>query len=134
MADDGAGASITFGTSATTIAAIRIQEVGLTRAVLDQTHHGTTGGYKVFAPADFKDPGGLQVDFYYDPDTQPPEGPAETVTVTYPVPTGKNNGATAATSAFVETWDGPPLEIDSVMQSTMTLKRSGPISRTDATT
>lgn len=135
MADEGSGASITFGTSGTTINAISIQGSGIAREALETTHLQTTGGYKTYIPADYKDPGEISVTFRYDPDTQPPiAAAAETITITYPVPVGENNGATEASSGFVTSFDGPTLENDTVMDATMTIKRTGPITFTDAST
>ncbi len=134
MADEGSGASITFGTSGTTINAISIQATGLAREALETTHLGTTGGYKTYIPADFKDPGEISVTFRYDPDTQPPVTTAETITITYPVPAGKATGATEASSGFVSSWDAPTLENDSIMDATFTVKRTGVVSFVDSST
>lgn len=134
MADEGSGASITFGTSGTTINATSIQATGVSREALETTHLGTTGGTKTYIPADLKDPGEISVTFRYDPDTQPPIAAAETITITYPVPATKNNGATEASSGFVSSWDAPTLENDTVMDATFSIKRTGPITYVDATT
>lgn len=135
MADEGAGASITFGTSGTTINAISIQATGIAREALETTHLQTTGGFKTFIPADYVDGGEVQVTFRYDPDTQPPyNAAAETITITYPVPASKNNGATEAATGFVSSFDPPTLSNDTVMDASMTIKRSGPVTFTAATT
>ena len=135
MADEGSGATITFGTSGTALQCISIQGSGIAREALETTHLATTGGYKTYLPADYKDPGEISCTFRYNPDTQPPVAAvAETITITYPVPTGKNNGATEASSGFVTTFDGPSLENDTIMDATCTIKRTGAVTFVDATT
>ena len=130
MADEGSGASITFGTSGTTINATSIQASGVAREALETTHLGTTGGYKTFIPADLKDPGEIAVTFRYNPNVQPPISTAETITITYPVPAGDSSGATEASSGFVSSWDPPACENDAVMDATFTVKRTGVITYT----
>lgn len=137
MADEGAGASLTFATTTlNTFEVTNIQAQGISRESLETTHHGTTGGHKTYIPGDFRDPGTIAVTFWYDPNgPRPPIGSAaENVTVTYPPPSGVNNGATEVATGFVTDWDAPALEIDSVMEATMTIKRSGVISYTTSST
>ena len=133
MADEGAGASLTFATTTNNAFEVTsIQAQGISRESLETTHHGTTGGHKTFQPGDFRDPGTIAVTVLYDPNgPRPPvAAAAEVVTITYPVPSGDTSGATEASTAFVTDWDAPALEIDSIMEATMTLKRSGVITYT----
>ena len=134
MADDGAGATLTFATSTATFDITSVQGQGVSRESLPTFHHGTTGGYKTFMPADFKDPGTVTVSWLYDPNEQPTIGAAaETITITYPVPSGDVSGATEASSGFWSDWDAPEISIDQVMIATGTIKRSGVISYTTST-
>lgn len=128
MADEGAGAVLVFGTSATVLNKVQIQSQGYSREALETTHHATTGGYKTFIPGDFVDPGTVTVTWRYDPDVQPPITAAvETITITYPIPAGStaSGGATEAFSGFVQDWDAPNLEIDAIMDATLTIKKTG---------
>ena len=134
MALEGSGATITFGTSGGTYNCTSIQGSGIAREALETTHLGTTGGYKTYIPAAKQDPGEINITFRYDPNVQPPIAAAETITITYPVPTGMNVGATEASSGFVSSWEAPNLELDSIADATMTIKRTGVITFTDATT
>ena len=134
MADEGSGASITFGTAGTTLKATSIQASGVSREALETTHLLTTGGYKTFIPADNKDPGEISVTWNYDPDVQPTFGAAETITITYPVPVGDATGATEVSSGFWTGFEPPASENDSIMSASGTIKRTGVILYTDAST
>lgn len=132
MADEGHGGSITFGTSGTTINARSIQRTGLTREAIGTTHLGTSGG-KTFQPGDTYDPGEVAVSFLWDPDTPMPyTAVAETITLTYPVPSGLTNGATEAASGFIINHDGGNMETDTEMLASITIKLSGAITQADA--
>jgi hypothetical protein len=134
MADDGAGATLTFGTSGTTLNKVSVQSQGYAREALETTHLATTGGYKTYIPADFKEPGTVSLSWLYDPDVQPPiEAATETITITHPVPTGAVAGATEVFSGFVTDWDPPELANDTVMTATLTIKKTGIPTFTDAT-
>jgi len=130
--DEGQGASITFGTSGTTIQALTIQGAGVARADIPTFDLGTTSA-KTYQPGDLYDPGTINVSFAYDPDTQPPfSSTNETITITYPVPSGKTNGATAASSGYVQSFDEPTGQTDQRMEANMVIRRSGEITFTDA--
>lgn len=148
MADEGAGATLTFGTSGLSLDLVSIQASGVTRESIPTFHHGTsastvtgsgTGFYKTYQPGDFTDPGTIEISFLYNPNEKStvtgygwpiPIGSAETITITYPVPSGDNNGATEASQGFVTDFSGPELAIDSVMTASATIKRSGVITFT----
>ena len=100
--DDGLGATLTLGTSTWDTAAVitSITPDAITREALDTTHLGTTTA-KTFIPSDLRDNGGFSIEFIADAATStPPMAAAETVTITYPPPSGSTNGATIAGSAF----------------------------------
>jgi hypothetical protein len=132
MADEGTGATLTFGTTGVTLDITSIASGGITREALETTNLGTTNA-KTFIPGDLYDPGEITVQFQTNPDTQPPfTNASETVTITYPVPTGSNNGATEASSAFVTSVDVSTCEVDSIMMGSCTIKRTGAITFQDA--
>ena len=139
MADEGAGATLTFATTSggeNSFEITSIQAQGVSREALETTHHETAGGYKTYQPADFKDPGTIAVTYWHNPNgPRPPiTAAAQNITITYPVPVGEATGATEVSSAFVTDWDPPALEIDSVMEATMTIKRTGAITYTTSST
>jgi hypothetical protein len=132
MSDIGDGASITFGTTAFTGSFKTLQHTGVSRTPVDITHLGSTNA-KEFMPGDLYDPGEISGTLSYNPDAQPPiTNAAETITITFPVPTGSNNGATMACSGFVTQFDEPTLENDSEMIANITIKLTGQITWTDA--
>lgn len=132
MSDIGDGATITFGTSSFTGEFKTLQHTGVSRASVPTTHLATSPA-KTFMPGDLYDPGEISGVFAYDPDTQPPfSGVAETITLTFPVPTGKSTGATLAASGFITDFSEPSLETDTEMQANITIKLSGALTYTDA--
>ena len=131
MADSGFGVTVTF--SSTFLAEITsLSWTGISRAAIDTTHSGTSSGAATFIPSDIEDYGELQVELLFKPnDTPPIASAAETVTVTFPVPTGSTNGATWAASGFLTGFEvGVP--IDDRMTATATIKFSGVVTFTDA--
>lgn len=132
MADVGTGGSVAFGTSSFTAAWQSIEWDEVTRTVVDTTHLGTTGGM-TYMPGDLHETGGVTVEIQYDPDAQPPyTTAAETVTVTYPVPSGSTNGATVEGSGFVDSFTPGGMTVDELMTATMHIKFSGSLTFTDA--
>jgi len=110
-----------------------VQWSGITRPAIKTSHMGTAApaagkfGNDTFIPGDLSDPGELQVEGHFNPDTLPPiDGAAETCTVSIP---GSATPATWAGSAFMTNFEvGMPLE--DKMTFTATLKFSGNITRT----
>lgn len=101
--DDGLGATLTLGTSTWESNAVitSITPDAITREALDTSHLGTTTS-KTFIPTDLRDNGGFSCEFTADAANTvcPPMAAAETVTITYPPPSGATNGATISGSAF----------------------------------
>lgn len=128
--DIGTGASITFGTSSWTANLTAINGEPLTREAISTTHLGTTTAH-TFTPADLFDPGGVQMDFQFDPDDYPPiDQAAETITVTFPLSSGGSSAATWAATGFMTNFEyGVPLE--ELMTGSATVKFSGDITDTD---
>lgn len=126
MADEGAGATLTFGTSGVSLDLVSIQSAGWERTAIRTFHHGTTGGHKTYKPGDFAEPGTVNISWLYDPAVQPPTGAAETITIASPIPAGSTAADTEAFTGWVQSWDGPSMEIDSEMVATAVLKKSGP--------
>lgn len=132
MADEGSGATLTFGTSGTSLDLLTIQATGVARAAIETTKLSTTGG-KTFMPGDRYDPGQISCSFQYNPNVRPPySNAAETITITYPVPAGLTNGATEASSGFVTQFDAGNCEGDTVMVGSVTIKRTGAVMYTNA--
>jgi len=84
MATIGTGTTVTFQ-SGLYAEIIELEWSGLTRAVYDTSHFGTTGGMTV-APASTYDPGEISVRYAFDPEIDPTTAltaVAETVTLTF---------------------------------------------------
>jgi len=130
MATNGTGTTITFGTSSFTASHLSIGHQSISRESLETSHLGTTN-YRTFMPGDLTDPGEIPITFQYDPDEQPPiNQAAETVTIEYP--STETTGAQHAVSAFLTDFE-VTAELETVIEASATLKCSGTITFTDAT-
>jgi len=126
----GAGASLTFVTSGTTLGVTTINHSGIARESIETTELATTGG-KEFTPGDLYDPGEIAISWSYDPDVQPPyTAVAEVMRITYPLQTGQSSAAKVEASGFITSWDEPELAQDSYMTASLTIKLSGDLTYT----
>ena len=122
--DVGTGCTVVFGTSGFTADIMSLNGSDITREDIDVTHMGSTG-YKEFQPSDLVDGGTVEMEIGFDPDEQPPiSGAAETITITFPVPSGGASGATFVFVGYVNswTWTAP---MEEVMTATITIKVAG---------
>lgn len=101
--DVGTGSTIAFGTTAYE-ADIHLEDLsfeGFERAVIDITTMATTGS-REFMVGDLYTPPVLTITVQWNPDEPAPyDQAAETVTVTFPIPSGSMSGATMAGSAAI---------------------------------
>lgn len=132
MADAGTGVTITF--SSGFCAEIRnVDPPRMNRPALETTHSTTSGGKRTFIPSDLTDMGEASVDLLFNPSTDPPiDAVAETVTITYPIPSGGMTAATWAFSGFMTDYS-PSVPYDDIMTATATLKVSGDVTVTAGT-
>lgn len=122
MANDiGTGATITHGTTSYAVEIVSIALNDISRAVIDTSHLGTTGA-RTKRVGDLYDPGSITVQAHLDPNEEPPyTTAAETVTVTFPIPSGGASGATVAGSAAVTNMSATvPLEDKMMVTYTIT--------------
>lgn len=112
--DVGTGTTVTFGTSsfAAEITGLTLNDITIAKI---NTHHMGTTGAITKRSARLYDPGSITLDLHLDPDdpdtSAPFDGTEETVTITFPVPTGKSSGATLAATAAMGAFGGTvPLE------------------------
>jgi len=133
--DIGTGSSFVFGTVAVALTFTSIEASGVTRESIDVSDLSITGA-KTFIPAKLYDAGELTFEGLLDPDlgdalVTKVGAVAETLTVTFPVPSGLTNGATFASSGFMTSFEwGAPMEEE--MTFSMTLKLTAAITWTDA--
>lgn len=127
----GTGATIDFATTGFSAEITAINGQSITREVIDASHLGSTNVRDKIL-GDLADEGEVQFDFNFDPDEQPPiKQPAETITVTFRIPDGLSNGATAQGSGGITDWSwGVPLEDKMTGQGTITWL--GEVTWTDA--
>ena len=131
-ADVGTGVSIAFGTSGFTAEILDINGTAIEREVIDSSHHGTSV-WRTFIPGDLANPGESTFEFHFDPDEQPPvNAAAETITITFPLPTGGITAATFACSGFISSWEWN-VPFEDKMTGTATIKWSGLPTWTDST-
>lgn len=102
--DVGTGISLSFGTSSFSAEVLSASHNSISREAIDTTHHGSTSNREKI-PSDLVDPGTIDFEIHFDPDSQPPvDGAAETLTVTFPTPAGGTSGATLEGTGFVTEW------------------------------
>lgn len=93
------GTTITFNSSYFSAKITAVNLDGYSREALDTTHTTSTNGWETNFLSKIQKVGEAKVTILYDPDTSPPlTSAAETITITFPIPTGKTNGATFACS------------------------------------
>lgn len=130
-ADVGTGTTITFGTSGSQGALLSISGPSASRPSIETTDMSTTTAH-TFMPGDLVDHGEVTLTVEFDPDIEPAiTSGAETVTITWPIPSGLSNGATWQFSAFITGFE-PSASIDERMEMSITLKISGDITYADA--
>ncbi len=124
MADDGYGTTITFSTGFCA-QVTSVSWDGIERKEIDTTHMLSTSGYMTFIPSDLKNAGELSVDLLFVPATAPPiTGAAESITVTWPLPTGGSVPASWVCSGFLKSFKATSPNGDK-MTATATIKFSG---------
>ena len=130
--DTGNGGTITFGSSGWSGQFTAIRRSGETRPSIDTTNLATTTA-RTFIPADLVDRGSIECDIQYDPDEPPPiTSAAETITLTFPIPSGLSNGATiVGLLSFITDHDLDIPEGD-LMTGSITIKWGKDVTFTDA--
>jgi len=129
---EGNSSTITFGTSSWSANITSIDWSGISRESIETSHLGTTTD-KTYIAAALTDPGELSLTVNFDPDTPPPyQSAAETVTLTFPVPSGKSTGATYAATGFITSFSMGPIVNDGLVEANVTVKFSDAITQTDS--
>ena len=80
---------------------------GIAREALDTTNMSNANGAMTNIPSKIYNPGTLKISGFFNPDVKPPltTQAAETVTLTFPIPTGKSNAATWVASGYLTDFD-----------------------------
>lgn len=125
---------LVFGTTGSDAFLAEITSInwsGLTRDSIDQTHTASPSNYKEFDPSTLVDPGELEVELNFNPDTEPPIEQAKgTLTITFPKTGAQLSGATWAGSAFMTSIDVNGSDVAGKFTASTTWKFSGPITFT----
>jgi len=131
MSQLGFGVQITFA-SGFCAQITNVDHDGIERGDVDTSNHATTNNAMTFTPEALYDPGGITVDLWFNPSTSIPiTSVPETITITFPLPSGLTNKATWSFSGYMSKFKyGVPLK--GLMTATATLKASGPITQTAA--
>lgn len=96
------GITIAFGTSSFTANVHSMTPEGFTRPVIGSSYFAQSGAYALKIPGTLVDAQSIEFEIEFDPDDEPPiTAAAETLTITFPVPTGKSTGATLAGTGFI---------------------------------
>jgi len=123
-ADVGTGTTIVFGTSSFSAEVTNLNGTDMARSDVETSHMGTTG-YKTYIPGKLLEGGAVEMEISFDADQIPPlAAVAETVTVTFPVPTGKASGANVAFSGYINSWSWTD-PIEDKMTAEVTVKVDG---------
>jgi hypothetical protein len=122
--DVGTGTTIVFGTSGFSASLLSLSASDVSREDIDITHMGSTS-YREFMPGDLIDGGTIEMEIAFDPDDEAPmTGTSETITITFPIPSGASTAATFVFKGYVSSWSwSVPLEES--MTATLTIKVDG---------
>ena len=130
MADVGHGATIRFATNPLFLPVVlSVDGTDITRESYETSHLGIADGYKTFMPGDLVDPGQSTLEIQYSPNQAteaqmvPINDVAESITITFPIPTGLLNGATFVCTGFVTSWNWK--DDETVMTASIVIKWTG---------
>ena len=122
-ADIATGITIVFGTSGFSAELTDITAPEAARDAVESSHQGTTTA-RTFIPQDLVDWGSLEIDFNFDPSTDPPvDATAETVTITWP------DATTWAFSGFMTNYSASA-PLNDKMTGSATVKVTGDVTIT----
>jgi len=131
---EGHAATLDFATSSYAPNVISINTPGISREALATTHLGTTGG-KSFIPGALPDYGELSFTVQVNPDALPPiTAVAEDITLTFGDGGSETSPAEWAFSGFITSVGDSNVSTDEIIVHDITVKVSGAITPTAATT
>lgn len=131
--DVGTGTTVTFGTSGFSAFVTAYNGPNFIRDEADTTHMATTGG-KTNIPGDLYDIGEMSMDIYYDPSLTIPMFAAnapETITLTFPIPSGLSTGATVSFSGWMKSHSAA-VALEDTMKASVVIRGTGNVTITPA--
>lgn len=115
MADTGNGASFVlsggFTASVVTLGGAEIELPAV------KTSYLGTATRETYMPGDLREEGEQEFEIQYNPNSRPPIGTVQTLTLTYPVPSGLSSGGTKTGTGFVKKWKEPDLKNNELMMA-----------------
>jgi hypothetical protein len=83
----------------------------VSRPDINTTHMGTTN-YQTYIPGKLVEGGAIELEINFDPDATPPiTGVAETITITFPLPSGGITPADVEFTGYINSWSwADPME------------------------
>ncbi len=133
------GTTVAFGTSSFSANLKSYTLSGQAREMHDTTHLGTAAPganaihNKTFLESDISDAGNMVMTIHFNPENLPPINDSfEVVTVTFPLASGDTTPTIYVFNGAVSDFDEDSPS-DGIMMATMTVKISGPITKTAAT-
>ena len=132
-ADIGTNATVTFANSSFNMFITDISWDGITRPAIQTTYLGTSGAH-TFMPGDLYDAGSMTLQCQWDINKAIPYGStAETITFAPPVAPGYMTAGSWVAVGFI-TDAGVQVPLEDMMTATVTIKFTGTIATTSATT
>lgn len=125
---NGNGATITFEDSGFTAEIRSFNEPPESVEALDKTHLGSTHATR--RPGKVRSAGEMSLTINYDPDTVPPVGVMEPITIQYPPPEGAATGAKREFQGFISNYEPGEVANDAIAEATITVTVDGAITRT----
>jgi hypothetical protein len=124
--DVGTGTIVVFTTSSAFAPKIRSVKLGAeTVSVIDISNLATTG-YREKMQGDLKEPLTVTIETDYNPSLASILGvAAQTVTVTFPIPSGGSAGATIAGTAFLSSEKDADISLEDKMTATYVIQYDG---------
>lgn len=124
--DVGTGSTVVFGTSTLFTPKITSIKLGAeTVPVIDITNMGTTG-YREKMQGDLKEPLAVTIETDYNPSLASILGTAaQTVTITFPIPSSGSSGATIAGTAFLSSEKDADIPLEDKMTASYVIQFDG---------
>ena len=126
--DTGHGGAIAFTTSSLAYSWRKIGTVENERGEVEDTHLGVTT-YRTFLPGDVVEPGDFELEYVFDNEGAQSALTSlvpETITITFPIPTGNTVAANYAGQGFVKSRTAvPELSTDTLQVGRMRVRFNG---------
>lgn len=103
MADSAIGTTLVFTTSSYTLNVLSATPSENAVNALPITTLATTG-FREYIPGTIKEAGEMEIVALHDPDLEPPIGTVDTMTLTWPLPSGQAVAGTLAGTGFVQSF------------------------------